>query len=302
MNGPGFDFEILWHIGQAILRGLSPYSLPQSVYPPAASLIFTPLALLPMEISYAMFLLANGVLLVALTKRRALGWMTYVPVLFMFAAGQTSLLLLPAILLLRSKRRWASGLAVALFLLKPQVAVVVLPWFMIRWLIGDRERLVWSAGWSLIINAAPLLYRPTIYAEWWQTTAFGVGHKFGGVGVWLLRDQLGLIVVGLLAAAISVLALRTDEKTSRALLTLANPVMAYYDTVILIDVAPWWMLGPVSLAALGIAHIIGGHSAFVLIPLSALLYRFSLRGLTIPAPASSIWPEWRKRLHAQQPR
>lgn len=293
MNGPGFDFEILWRIGEAVLHGLDPYAVANSVYPPAASLLFAPLALLPLEISYAIFLLLNAGLLVALTKRRALGWLTYVPVLFMFAAGQTTMLLLPAVLLLRSKRPWACGLAAALFLLKPQAAFIVLPWYLVRWLAGDRVRLMWFGGWSLVIHSAPILYRSTIYADWWRTTAFGAGHKFGGIGVWLLRDWLGIAPVALAAIVMMVWALLDNEKTSRVLFALAAPILAYYDAVLLLDCAPWWVLGPASLAGLALAHVIGGHSAFVLVPLAGLAYRLAGRRLTIPAPASSISPEWR---------
>ncbi len=284
MNGPGFDFEVLWTIGLAILRGLDPYSVVNSFYPPAASLIFAPLALLPLEVAYGFFLLLNAIVLVAMTKRDALGWLIFVPVLFMFAAGQTSLLLLPVMALLASKRRWASGLAVALFLLKPQMAFIVLPWYLIRWLIRDRERLVWSTGFVLIIHLAPLLYSPTIYADWIETIGYGAGHKFGGVGVWLLADHIGLWATALIGAVVAIAGLSLNEKTSRITMALANPVLAYYDLVILIDTAPWWVLGPASLIGLGLAHLVGGHTAFIIIPSAALAYRLLRHRLTIYHP------------------
>lgn len=262
----------------AVLKGINPYSQGNSFYPPAATILFAPLALLPIQVSYILLCIVSALILVWQTKRKAIGWLTFVPVLFIFAAGQIDFLFLALIPFLHRKDKWMAPIAAALFTLKPQLAAFVLPWFLIRWLLRERALLTKSVAISIVLHAAPLLVRPTIYAEWAQTISYGVGHKFGGIGVWKLINYIPLWLIMLITLALIILALISDESTSRVLMMAANPVLGYYDAVLLIGTVPWWVLGPVSLLALALAHLIcQTHTPFVLITIAATIYRLRRR-------------------------
>ncbi len=278
MTEPGFDFQIIWDIGKAVLTGGTPY-IENSFYPPATSYLFVIFALLPFGASYAIWLVVNGVVLVGLTRRKALGWLLYTPVMFMFAAGQVDLIFLPLITWLKHGG-WKAAIAAAAFTLKPQIAVVVLPWFLIRWLLKDRELMARFVGLSIIIHGFPILIRPTVYSEWIATTAQGAGHKFGGIGLFLLADFVPIWIVVLMAFLLLTVLLNNNEMLSRATMMLINPVAAYYDAVLLVEVAPWWLLGPASLVALGTTHLLGNMNVlpnpwigFAAIPIIAIIFQ-----------------------------
>ncbi|NIN00532.1 MAG: DUF2029 domain-containing protein [candidate division Zixibacteria bacterium] len=280
-----FDFNNIWRIGLAVLQGRNPYLDLQSYYPPATTILFGAFALVPIEIAYLILASVSALILVNAVKRKAIGWLFFVPVFFMFVAGQIDLLFFALIPFL-DREDWKAPVAAALFTLKPQIAAVVLPWYLWRWLRGNRIMLARLSACALALHLAPIFVRPTIYAEWIATTGYGAGHKFGGIGIWRLSGPIVWPVIAVVSVGLIILALRSDEKTSRIALTLANPVFAYYDAVMLIETAPWYILTPASILALVTSHMIGEtHAPFAIVPIAALLYRL---GLTITALTSRI--------------
>jgi len=176
-------------------------------YPPPALPLATPLALLPWQLTGALFVLASA-LAFELWVRRASGrsglpWMLlWLPVVQGLVLGQTTLLVLVG--LLAAERYDAegkggrAGLLLALAVLKPQVAILAAGWLLLRALLARRWATPLSfLGVSAAIWAAALLVAgPQIVPQWIQ-----------GLVVYddLLPDRLLLFppfgpLIGLLAA------------------------------------------------------------------------------------------------------
>lgn len=287
-NGLGFDFYVFWNIGKAILDGLNPYAVFGSYYPPITTYLFTFYALLPISASFIIWLLINSALFVKVTgfsfknPSRVL-WLLFWPIAHCFVTGQNTLLFAACIPYLGSQKRWKAVLAATLLTLKPQIAVVILPWFIIRWLYSDRKRIYGFIASSLAVHLLPLLLNPRIYSEWFQTMGRGAGHKpLLSAGIWLGSDIFPFWVLAILTIAGASLIFHSNEKLSRSALTFVMPVLSYYDPVYLVDVAPMKLLVPVSIASAILAHWFGSFAPFSLIALTAYLYNQDFINLKSP--------------------
>jgi hypothetical protein len=276
-SGVGFDFLVFWGIARAILQGNSPYSIPGSFYPPATSYLFTPLALVPPEISFiAMTLLSCAAFATVIKKPADLVWLLFWPVGQVLYSGQTSLLFVPLIALIASQDRRVSAIGAALLTLKPQIAIIILPWYVVRWVIDDRRRLAYFISASCAVHLWPLLIRPGIFIEWFNTMGLGISHKaIISSGIWLFKGYLPTLVLVVLSLALSTFILLKDRQQSQAALALASPVTGLQDTVMLIKTAPAWLMVPVSLIALAWSRIAVSTLPGVLIAAAAFIYRFS---------------------------
>jgi hypothetical protein len=278
-NSLGGDFWIMWHAGRNLLLGLSPYDIQHSWYPPASNLLFALFATLPLVLSYVIWVVINLGFLVYIKRKEAPGWLLFVPAIFMFAFGQIDLLFVLLMLFL-PRKDWKSVAAAAIITLKPQIALVVLPWWLIKWLLKDRTRLLQFVGAAAALHLAPLFIRPQIYFEFFEAVMGAPSMKFGGVGPILFyvygngnifMNFAGNIIIIWLVILIAVYCL--DEKVIRVILSLLNPYLAYYDLVILMDTAPWYVLGPLSIGALALTHILNSWIPMILIPAGALFWQ-----------------------------
>jgi len=254
--GVGFDLYVMLNIGKVLLAGDNPYAaVNQSWYPPATNVLFALVALLPGWLAFSLLTLASLGILVALKKRSAILWLLFWPVAHVIASGQIDLLLVGLIPLLRRKDRWAA-LGAALMFLKPQMALVILPWLGLQWLRHDRRMIAWAAGFGVAINVIlPLLIRPTMFVEWISILGSAAEHKNTmAAGLWLTSAGVppAILAVAGLVAIYAVLRLR--EPTARLIVTAASPLLSWYDTVILLDVAPWYVMIPMSLLGIVLAR------------------------------------------------
>lgn len=289
---PGFDYMYFWSIGKALLDGLNPYDIRGSFYPPATTMAFAILALVPFNLSFGLFLTGNIAWFVHAFKRRSLGWLFFMPAIFMFTGGQNDFFFFALIPLLRRKD-WTSVVAATLLTLKPQIAIIILPWFLVRWLRDDPRLISKFIALSLILHTAPVFFRPDIYSEWLPSMALGMDHKAGGIGIWQLNGILPTWIIALSALLMVVLGLLSNEKVGRTLLLIANPVLTWYDAVFLMDTTPWWILTPLSIAAFAIAYFYTGNNGpYIILPLASIAYQLAPRIKS----AISIRPAIGKRL------
>jgi hypothetical protein len=227
-------------------------------------------------------------------------------VLHVLASGQVSLFFVLLIPLLW-KGGWRAAVAVALFTLKPHLALVALPFFVVRWMLTAEGRwtLVKGAAISIGLMLLPLAVRPTLYSEYLAVSSAASAYKWGGTGIWNLT-MVPTWVLASAGAALGLLALITNRYgVSRSALALGAPIFSFYDCVLLMDCGPAWLMVPVSWAALGLSHVIGSYLPFAGIPLAALIWTLATTatagGLNGQVLRSARWPEGARRRHAHEP-
>ncbi len=290
----GWDFSVFWQIGQAILQGHNPYSVGYSVYPPATTFLFAPFGVLPFLPSFAIWTGINVILYLVTLRRAGLkrsiwAWFAFTPLLFNLLSGQLDVFFffLAAFLPFGG---WPAVAAGVLLTLKPQLALVVLPWFLVRWVKNNpRLLLVWGAT-SLALHLLPLLFDPDIYQKW-LTSLQGVSEMKMGVssGVFSLTAfGVPVWLAALVAIPVAVWGLFQDEATSRAAQLLAFPITIWYDDVLLAGSLPARWLVPYSVVVFAAAYFLQNNLPLATIPIVALAFRLYAKRQTSTSAHSEI--------------
>ncbi|MFQ5408272.1 MAG: glycosyltransferase 87 family protein [Anaerolineales bacterium] len=270
----GFDFGVLWQAGRAVLDGQSPYSVAHFFYPLPVAYLFATFALIPQRIAFGVWLAANAGLLVFMLRKRVVAWALYFPVLHMFSSGQVDLVLWA--LGARMRSGWTAALAGAAITLKPQVALVLLPWHLLRWLRSDRRTF---ARWAVSVAAlwgGFLLLRPGWPREWLAAAPqFGYTTRGNAPSLWAIERHASWSVaaIALLAVLVFAWGVLQQRKVAWAAAALANPVGLFYDHVVLTAAAPAWLLVPLSWAAVGLTVWLGSFVPWMLLPLAVIAYQ-----------------------------
>jgi hypothetical protein len=279
----GADFFTFWQIGQAILNGANPYLVKSSVYPPAATILFAVFGFLPFLPSLAIWSGANVILLIATLRgkqhtRPIWAWFLFAPVIFNLLTGQLDIFFffLAGFLSMGS---WKALTAGVLLTLKPQLALVILPWYLVRWFKSNpRLLLSWGAA-SLALNLLPFAFDPAIYQKWISALQ-GVSEMKTGVssGIFSLTAfGFPLWLAALIAVPIAVWGLFQEESISRAAQLLVFPITIWYEDVLLAgSIAVRWLV-PYSLVAFIAAGLVQNALPLATIPLVVLLYQLYQR-------------------------
>lgn len=281
ITGPGWDFGIYWNVGRAILTGGDPYAVFGSFYPPATTILFALFALVPFAVAYGAWTFGNLIFLArAVGIRKAPVWLFFFPVLFVIAAGQIDLALV-ALATFLPRKDWKSVAAAALITLKPQFAFLLLPFWLVQWLISDRRRLGAFVGATALVQGWPLLIDPTLYGRWIDRVALyggGAGRAIASPGVWSLPlsgffgEWAIASAAGSLVVIAVIAAIRGREWLSRSALVLATPTGHAYDAAALAGSAPAWLLIPLSWLALAAAHAVGSFAPLAAISVAAFVW------------------------------
>jgi hypothetical protein len=312
----GADFLTFWEIGRAVLEGRSPYSVDVSRYPPAAALLFAVFALIPYLPSFAAWCGISVVLYLHRLRRlrpgwQGLLWLGFTPFLFNLLTGQLDVIIWWAAMGLRPPRsaslveagdgkricrldrlvaEWLPSLAGAFLTLKPQLAAVLLPWFLVRWLRREPGLLLRWLLLVVILNGLPLLYAADIYGQWLARLSgvsemkMGVSGGIFVLGGWGLPAWL-LAGVGL---ALAVWGWFQDELTSRAAQLTAFPITIWYDDILLAGIGPALLLVPLSWLAFLAAALGQSSIPFLLIPLGTLGWLLWTRRLEMKRRTTKI--------------
>jgi hypothetical protein len=287
----GADFRIFWEIGRAVLEGRSPYSVEASRYPPAAAFLFVLFGLLPLAPAFLTWCGVNLAVYVYGLRRfqlkwGGLGWLLYTPFLFNLLTGQLDVIFWGAALALRAPRAvegpvekgwslWAPALAGAFLTLKPQLAAVILPWFLARWLKYERGLLLRWAALTVVLHLLPLALAGDIYQQWWAALN-GVSEMKMGVsgGIFVLSGAgMPLWLLAVVGGALMLWGWFQDELTSRAAQLAAFPITIWYDDVLLAAIGPAWLMVPVSWLAFGGAALAQNSLPLLAIPFATLGWR-----------------------------
>jgi hypothetical protein len=261
-----FGRDLLYYINTAkgIVAGLPPYATYGSYYPPLTTLLMVPLAFLPQVPLYFAWVLANLAMLVHLARgRRALAWAAFTPFLFTVVMGNMDFALVWIAQWL-NRKDWKSVAAAVAITLKPQVAFVLLPYFLWKWLRTDRRKLAWFAGLAGAAHAAPLLLRPTILAEWVAAAASYGANSDNVATPGLFSFGLNPLTISLAVGIVLLALLSGREFVLRSALFFCLPAGHTYDAATLTMTAPAILLVPVSWIGLLLGPYTNGMSWFLL--------------------------------------
>jgi hypothetical protein len=170
---------------------------------------------------------------------------------------------------------WGPLLAAVFLTLKPQLAVVLLPWYLLRWLRSERGLLLRWAGLSAVLHAMPLLYDPQIYVRWLAALS-GVSEMKMGVSAGIFAFGIWNLPIWLLAGlgvALMLWGWFQPEPTSRAAQLCGFPLTIWYDDMLLAGSGPFWLMVPLSWLAFIGAGLAQNSLPLVAIPVGALAWQ-----------------------------
>jgi len=273
----GKDFFVFWQIAQSILSGAPLYASPESLYPPATLLFFTPLGLLPFNIAFALWTGLNVILYLRsikfFTKESVLAWFLFTPALFILLTGQIDIVFLWVSTFLTSKETWKKVLAAVILTLKPQIAFIVLPWLFTRWIKQQPKTILyWLAG-CFALHGLPLMIDPAIYAKWLEATrAYSENRILLSPGIFGFTNfQLSIWLLSFFALLIMLYGLFQTEKLSKNAQIIALPMGIWYENVFLVGAASWKWLVPISWICYVSAYFLKTSAILIFIPISAFV-------------------------------
>jgi hypothetical protein len=252
------DFEIFYSAARCVLSLQSPYTC-GFFYPLPSIILFLPFAVLPLNLAKISWFAISLIALVYTLKRRTIWFVLFISVLQAFFYGQVDLILLPA---LASQ----SGLGMAMLVLKPQLAVLWLPfWF---WYATKEQRRIF-----LITSAIIWLGSLAIYPRWLidfmsatrpvRQAAYASPSLWGGSTSWVFVVLVG---AGLLALS----------RYKYAATMVVNPAINTYDLTMLVLKAPWWIV-PISWFIFIFSQRSGNAWSYVVLSLLAVVYHIPFR-------------------------
>jgi hypothetical protein len=282
----GFDFYNFWTVGNLVLHGQNPYSYPISFYPPLTAYAFSIFALLPFEVAFGLWMGINLIVLgLALRKlnlgRSARYWYGFAPITFVLVTGQNDIIFFWLASFLVSSgeedawKGWRTVLMAALITLKPQVAFIVLPWFLIRWLLKEHRKLIRWLAVCLTMHLIPVIFDPGIYLKWFQLASGESGWRLpASPGVFALSTfNLPAWFLIPVAIALALYGLFKDAPFSRLTQILAMPWGLWYENIFIAGQAPWWLLVPLSWVLFYISYRLHTNLPFVVIPTLVFLWK-----------------------------
>lgn len=278
------DFtHFFWLIGQAVLEGRDPYTVAGNVYPPATCLFFAVFALLPQNLSWILWLVSNVLLFMWMVVKKKNGinsffWLGYTPLLFTFISGQVDFFLFWLSSFLE-KDQWYVPFVAALITLKPQIALIVLPVFILDWLLHKRKILFTWVLFCSILHGLPLIWDAGLYERWWMVISNRANsYQTASPGLFSLTEiGLSLPVIILVSIALVIFGLFLGKAKSIQANLLALPFGTWYNSTFLVGTAPWQLIVPCSWVALLLAYWVKGVYPFALIPAVAFIWSISNR-------------------------
>jgi hypothetical protein len=288
----GWDFLVLWEAGAAVLKGIDPYSVNGFFYPLPVACFLAPFGLFPYEIAFGLWLILNAALLLFFFRRLTWAWLLYAPVLHLFSSGQVEMLLwsLERFIYAGDRARtpgWRGAILVALITLKPQTAIVLLPWYGVHWLREDRGMLVRSGIATAALWGIPMLWRPRWILDWYAALSpagflTSAGNTPGLWSVAKIAPDLWPLIL-LVAVPLMAWGVCQTNAIARACALLAFPAGLFYSTFALLGTAPARILVPLSLLAVALTIVSSTFVPFLMLPLAVIVWNRWFKPAELPA-------------------
>jgi hypothetical protein len=269
----GKDFYIFWQFGQAILSGQDFYSSPEALYPPAMLFFFIPLAIFPFQIAYAFWTGLSFILFYIASKKTTSTvpwiWFLFSPTVFILMTGQIDIIFFWLSTFLNDDQSWKKILAATLITLKPQLAFVLLPWWLFQWIKTSPKMIV---TWLLAcagLHGFPLLLDINIYDKWLNSLSnYTESRIVLSPGLFSFTSlNVPIWLISLIILPIFILGFKNSFFQSKAANLLALPMGIWYDSILLTASTSPKILIPVSWAAFILAVVTKSSIPFLSIPL-----------------------------------
>lgn len=284
---PFNDFDVFWRAAQALLQGHDPYAVHGVYYPLPMFFLFLPLAALPLDVAHAIWTGIEGLILVAILRKRAVSVVLFMPVVLSFLMGQIVMPMLGLYRLLKSGV--FGGITLALMCLKPQLVAFIVPWMLWRWWQNDRKQIAWFAAIFTALALASFAAQPDWVARWLAVSGERLRAPISP-SVWglfsFLPNNWWVLVAGLVTVMTLLWAWRQQDLDSVMVASmLVNPVLISYDftlfTVMLKESRTWLILTVLSWAAFGISAMELNERIYLAITLAVLFLLHKQRGLRL---------------------
>lgn len=273
----GFDFAILWSAGQHVLSGQSPYSVPGFYYPPLVAWFFALIALLPISTAFILWTLAHIGMLVAVFRRQALLWLLAFPVIFVVNAGQNEWLWWGlALAIPKGTPGWRGPILAALITLKPQTALVLLPFHLWHWLKTDWRTLARFAALTAALWTIPALLMSGWLAGWLANMSHaGQTNMANSPGIWSLTALGGqwLPLCAVIALALAAFGLSKHEAITRTCLSIASPTGMHYSQYELVGTCPAWLFVALSWSGQLLSQAAQNFVPLMIVPLGVIVWQ-----------------------------
>lgn len=232
---PFKDLDVYLQVARALLAGQNPYAVPEAYYPLPFYFIFVPLALLPLWLSHVVWTAVEITVLVSILRRHALYALCFMPVILALLMGQIDLPMLGVLALVPSAR--FGGIALGLLMLKPHLALFLVPWQLWQWWRSERLQIALFALTLFGLGVAAVIVEP-LWLENWLVLS---GERLRAPLAPSLWGALAFVPTPLYFAAGATLTLafltfayrRGDFPSLVAVNFLVNPVIISYDLTLL---------------------------------------------------------------------
>lgn len=277
----GYDFGINYAAGLHVLMGLDPYTVPFYRYPLPFAYFMAVFALLPFQVAFVLAGIINVGILIYAFGRGFWRWLLYFPVLHELSAGQNEIFWW--FLERNMGRHWRGALFGALITLKPQSALILLPWHLVDWLRHDRRTLVQWLGFTGLLWGLPLLWRPDWIQVWLTGRSSDANWVFSAsntTGLFsLLKISEALLPLLAIAAVIVYIAgqFQPSKDIAKACALLGNPLGLLYTQMTVMGTAPAWLLVPINLAAVAASLALGNFVLCMAVPLAVIAWQVHQR-------------------------
>jgi hypothetical protein len=271
-----YDFSQFYYAAQAILHGLSPYTVWEFQSPYLLAVLFVPFSLLPLPLAYGVFVLLNLLLFFKVCHLKGLWALLSFPVLFCLFTGQIDLILA---LLLPLASPWLLPLAIV----KPQIAWLTLPWLVARL---DKKGFLKACGVGAALIVLSFLMRPTWFSEWLAAEpSLQFYSRHASSIYWLVPlsgDNLRVLLTIVLSIVVFPVGFFLKKKSdSWTLLQLFQPLTNVYSASVL---AEW--IGPFEFVLSWVAVFIVGGDVHNGMPLFVIPLAILFREHLLP----KLWP------------
>ncbi len=303
-----YDFSINFYAGLMLLAGVDPYNNYLYRYPFPFTYFWALLALPGYDAMPLMFILwgvVNVGLLIYAFRKNFWQWIFYFPVLHELSAGQVELMFWTMEREIRPG--WRGAILGAFITMKPQSAIILLPWHLVNWLKTDRKTLGQWVICTALLWGVPLLWRPDWLSTWLGgrgadanliysasvTTGIFSTLRLTGQSLNPPYSQTLLIILGILGVIAALIFLwgqfQPSKEIAKACASIANPLGLLYTQMTLMGTAPAWLLVPLNLISLVLALTWGNFVVCLIVPIAVIawhVYQRRRSDALKPIPAS----------------